>query len=135
MRGRRIAFDFGHARIGVAQSDPDALVVTPLGPIAHHGHMDAIRALIGELEPIHIYVGLPLHLSGNEGESAQAAREFAASLKVFEIPVTMVDERLSTKLAQSRLHGAGRGTRESKSLIDSAAAAAILEHALAMEKQ
>lgn len=135
MRGRRIAFDFGHARIGVAYCDPDALVITPRAAIAHQRYMEDIGALIKELDPVHIYVGLPLHLSGHEGESAEAARKFASSLDVFGIPVTMVDERLSTKLAHDRLHGSGVSSRERKSLIDSAAATAILEQGLAMEKK
>ena len=131
MRGRRIAFDFGTARIGVAVCDPDGLICTPLPAIKADRYLAAITALIHEYEPVSLFVGNPLHLSGEAGESSLKAKAFAQELATFGIPVHLVDERLSTKVAAKSLSEAGHSARAQKSLIDSASAVAILELGLA----
>lgn len=135
-RGRRIAFDYGDARIGVAICDPDGILATPL-PFLDARHpklLKQIEALVAEYEPIAIYLGEPRHLSGNEGSAVSKVRDFASSLSAqFTIPIFFVDERLSTVDAQRRLREAGKNSKESKVLIDSMAAVAILEGGLARE--
>lgn len=134
MQGRRIAFDFGLARIGVAICDPDGILATPLEAVPTKGYRGAIKKLIEEYQPVALYVGKPLHLSGGISPSLEAAREFAHELERFGIPIHLIDERFSTKSAARSLSEAGYTAKESKSKIDSAAAVAILECALAMEK-
>ncbi len=96
---------------------------------------DRIFDLLAEYEPVHVYVGRPVHLSGNESDSTTKAELFAAELRDrFDIKVTMIDERLSTVSAQRSMREAGLSTRESKGAIDQVAAVAILEMAMDMEK-
>lgn len=135
-RGRRIAFDYGDARIGVAICDPDGILATPL-PFLDAKHpklMRQIEELFAEYEPIAIYLGEPKHLSGSEGAALEKVRKFADSLsEKFPTPLIYVDERLSTVDAQRRLREAGKNSKESRSLIDSMAAVAILEGGLSRE--
>lgn len=137
-RGRRIAFDYGDSRIGVAVCDPDGILATPL-PFLDSRHpklIDHIRSLFDEYQPIKIYVGQPLLLSGDSGIAVQKAKDFATLLeKNFAIPLKFVDERLSTVSAARQLHEAGKTARQSKELVDSMAAVSILESGLASEGQ
>jgi putative Holliday junction resolvase len=136
VRGRRIAFDYGDVRIGVAVCDPDGILSSPLPALkSQDGALqDLIKELIDEYEPIKFYVGLPINMSGTQGESAQKAKAFADSLaENFRIEVRLVDERLSTVSAQRQLKDAGLSSRESKDFIDSMAAVAILEQGLLSE--
>jgi putative Holliday junction resolvase len=136
MRGRRIAFDYGDARIGVAICDPDGILATPL-PFLDSRHpklLGQIEALLDEYQPIMIYVGEPKLLSGDAGVAVGKAMTFARTLiDKFEVPVTLVDERLSTVSAAKKLRESGISAKDSKSLIDSMAAVAILESGLASE--
>lgn len=135
MRGRRIAFDCGQVRIGVAICDADGIVVTPLDAISFKNRETAVAQLMEEYQPIAIYIGKPLHLSGAESKSLDMALAFEEELKRYGIPTRLIDERLTTKSAARSLAEAGYSTRESKGKIDSAAAVAILETGLAMEKK
>jgi putative Holliday junction resolvase len=136
VRGRRIAFDYGDVRIGVAICDPDGILSSPLPALKSQDRelLVFIKELIDEYEPIKFYVGLPINMSGTQGESAQKAKAFAESLtESFEIDVEFIDERLSTVSAQRKLKEAGLSTRDSKDLIDSMAAVSILEQGLLNE--
>ena len=136
-RGRRLAFDFGDARIGVAVSDQDSILATPVETLQtkREDLWDRIFDLLAEYEPVHVYVGRPVHLSGNESDSTTKAELFASEFRErFDIEVTMIDERLSTVSAQRSMREAGLTARESKEAIDQAAAVAILEMALDLEK-
>lgn len=85
---------------------------------------------------IEVVVGLPKHLNGQEGESAQAARLFASELakRLPDVRVCLIDERLSTMQAQAMLHTVGMDTRRSRKVIDQMAAQIILEQAIASER-
>jgi putative Holliday junction resolvase len=135
-RGRRIAFDVGTARIGVAICDPDGILATPLDKIERDDD-DISRSLayIKEYEVVAIYVGLPLNLEGKWTSSTFDALYFAQELEeVTNVRVRMIDERLSTRAAQANLHAAGRSVKTSKGIIDSASAIEILERALEILK-
>lgn len=135
-RGRRIAFDYGDVRTGVALCDPDGILSSPLSVLDSKSRdfLEQISALIAEHEPIRIFVGLPMNMSGSKGESAENAESFAQSLQsITDLPVVFVDERLSTVSAQKKLKEAGVSTRDSKSVIDAMAAVAILEQGLLSE--
>ena len=136
MRGRRIAFDYGDVRTGVALCDPDAILASPLC-VLHSKDKDfltQIQNLIIEHQPIRIFIGLPVNMSGSEGESVEKVRIFATALaEVVDLPISMVDERLSTVSAQKHLKEAGVSMRASKELIDAMAAVAILEQGLLRE--
>lgn len=136
MRGRRIAFDYGQSRIGVAICDPDGILATPL-PFIDAKNPKLLRqvsSLLAEYEPIRIFLGRPKHLSGAEGESVAKVDQFKESLaSITNVEIIFVDERLSTVDAQRKLHEAGKNAKESRLLIDSMAAVAILESGLAHE--
>lgn len=136
MRGRRIAFDYGDVRTGVALCDPDAILASPLCVLQSKDKdfLTQIQNLIAEHQPIHIFIGLPMNMSGSEGESVVKVRIFAAALaELVDLPISMVDERLSTVSAQKQLKEAGVSIRASKELIDAMAAVAILEQGLLRE--
>ena len=129
-RGRRIAFDYGDIRIGVAVCDPDGSISSPLAVLAtEKKHLATeIQAIFAEYEPVQIFIGLPKQLSGIESVSAEKARSFGDFLAEFtDVEITYIDERLSTVSAQSKLREAGKSAKESKELIDAMAAVEILE--------
>ena len=135
--GRRLAFDFGDVRIGVAVSDRDCILATPVVTLEARkiDLWDRVFDLLAEYEPIRVYVGRPIHLAGHVSESTAKAELFASELRErFDVEVTMVDERLSTVSAQRALRDAGRSSRNFKGAIDQAAAVGILELALSLEK-
>jgi putative Holliday junction resolvase len=135
-RGRRIAFDYGDVRTGVALCDPDGILASPLCVLEtkSKNFNSEVSTLLTEHEPIAIFVGLPMNMSGSTGESAEKVEHFVATLKeLTDLPIYLVDERLSTVSAQKKLKEAGVSTRDSKQLIDAMAAVAILEQGLLSE--
>ena len=136
-RGRRMAFDYGDVRIGVAVSDRDSILVTPLAALSAQSPtlIDEIGALIEEYEPIVLVVGEPRHLSGRASSTMESVERFLLQLQsITNTPIRLVDERLSTVSAAGKLRAAGKDAKSSKSLIDSAAAAEILELAINAER-
>ncbi len=134
--GRRIAIDYGAVRVGVAVSTVDAILSSPLATLPCNDDLcAALTALISEQDAIEVYVGLPLNLAGDFTKSTVDALELARELaKITDVAVRLIDERLSTRAAQSQLHSSGRNSKQSRSLIDAAAASLILESAIAFEK-
>ena len=136
-KGRRLAFDYGDVRIGVAVSDQDGILATPVLTLDTKklDLWDRVFDLLAEYEPIELYVGRPVHLAGHASDSTAKAEQFANELgERFDLTITMVDERLSTVSAQRQLREAGLSALQSRSAIDQAAAVGILELALSMEK-
>jgi putative Holliday junction resolvase len=137
-RGRRIAFDYGDVRIGVAVSDPDSILASPLITLmaSEKNLGKQISEILSEIEPVVIYVGRPALLSGNDGVATDKAMEFVALLgSITQIPIEMIDERMSTISAARNLREAGRTAKDSKNAIDMAAAVAILDFAIEIEKR
>ena len=137
MRGRRIAFDYGDIRIGVAISDPDSILATPLTVLQAQSPqiISELTSIFAEYEPVSVFIGEPKHMSGQSGDSVAKAKTFGELIaKTFGVSVIYVDERLSSVSAQKKLKDAGVNTRDSKKVIDAMAAVAILEQGLAIEK-
>jgi putative holliday junction resolvase len=123
--------DFGQARVGLAVSDE-------LGLLAHpRPHLDG-RDLASTLRQLaelakeegwtHVVIGLPRNLDGTYGVAARKAQRFAELVKkATKLPVALMDERLSTREAQSRLTASGVDAKQSRSKVDSAAAAILLQ--------
>jgi len=136
--GRRIAFDYGDVRIGVAVCDPDGILATPLTTLQSKDPLikKQIAELIDEYEPVKIYVGQPKLLSGEDGSAVAKVSVFTEMLTSnFDIPVIWVDERLSTVSAARQLRESGINAKDARSVIDAAAAVAILEQGLANERK
>jgi putative holliday junction resolvase len=130
MTGPVLGLDLGQARIGVAVSDPERRVAVPVGTVRTGAPQDlrAIAALVHEHGVTEVAVGHPLRMAGGSGEAAVQAETFAAALRdLLGIPVTLVDERLSTVQAERGLTEAGIGSRERRAVVDQAAATVILQ--------
>lgn len=137
-RGRRIAFDYGDVRIGVAVSDSDSILSSPLTTLkaTDRNLNQLISQIFSEIDPVAIYVGRPALLSGKDGSASEKASEFVAQLATMTtVPIEMIDERMSTISAARNLRDAGRNAKESKESIDMAAAVAILDFAIEIEKR
>jgi putative pre-16S rRNA nuclease len=131
-RGRRLGIDVGSVRIGVASSDPDGILATPLETVRRDRsgkHVRRLAELAAELEAVEVIVGLPRTLADRTGASAIDAIELAESLalRVAPTPVRLADERLTTVSAQRSLRAAGVRAKEQRAVIDQAAAVAILQ--------
>jgi putative Holliday junction resolvase len=122
---RVLALDHGTARIGCAISDPSGTLATPL-PVIEPPEPRSVTELVASYDVERVVVGLPLHLSGEEGAQAALARTFCAELEaMLDIPVETYDERLTTRMAEaSRREGATAPS-------DSVAAAHLLQAYLA----
>lgn len=138
-QGVRLGVDVGKVRVGIARSDRDGLLATPVETVQRRADdlepvLARIAAIADELEAVELVVGLPLALSGRETPSTADARAVADRLADGPLPVRMVDERLTTVSAQSALHASGRTTRGSRGVIDQIAAVILLQHALDAER-
>lgn len=137
--GSRLGIDVGTVRIGVARCDQHAMLATPVETVQRSRNdttdIQRILALAAESAATEIIVGLPIALSGRETASTKDALDFAAALATAgNIPVRLVDERLSSTSAQAALHSSGRTVRSSRQVIDQVAATIILQQALDMER-
>ena len=122
---RVLALDYGSARCGCAISDPSGTLARPLAVI-EPPEPKIVAEIVSEHEVERVVVGLPVTMSGEEGEQAAVSRAFAADLeRVLDVPVETYDERLTTKMAQQSAR-AGAAAAE-----DSLAAAHLLESYLA----
>lgn len=122
----------GTVRIGVAASDPDGILATPVETVRRDRsgkHLRRLAALAAELEAVEVVVGLPRTLADRIGQSAQDAIEVADALaeRIAPTPVRLADERLTTVSAQRSLRDAGIRAKEQRSVIDQAAAVEILQ--------
>lgn len=135
-RGRRIGIDVGTVRIGVATSDPDGILATPVETVQRDKrdrsgkHLRRLAALVSEYDAVEVVVGLPRTLADRAGSSAYDAVDLADLLarRVTPIPVRLADERLTTVSAQRSLREAGVRARGQKAMIDQAAAVGILQN-------
>lgn len=129
---RALGVDLGDVRIGLAVSDVLGLIARPLETLSCVGpkkDVQRVAARALELEVNVIVVGLPLMMSGDDGERSLAAREFARQLerRVGGVRVELQDERLTTVEAERTMIEDGVPRRRRKSKVDPIAAALILQ--------
>ncbi len=131
-QGLALAFDFGQARIGVAQGHSDMGMAHPLTTITGNSNDEKfkhIATLIQEWQPDYLVVGLPFHIDGTEHEITHLARQFGRRLHGrFHLPIYWVDERLSSLHAESLLHESFIKKHKKKSVLDQVAAQLILQN-------
>ena len=132
-RGRRLGVDVGTVRIGVATSDPDGILATPVETVRRDRsdkHVRRLAQLVSELEAVEVVVGLPRTLADRSGSSARDAVEVADQLarRIAPTPVRLSDERLTTVSAQRSLRDAGIRAKGQRAMIDQAAAVGILQN-------
>lgn len=136
-RGIRIGVDVGDVRVGIAASDPDGLIATPVETLAAgKGDRQAIATLVAERAALEVVVGLPRSLNGGEGPAAAKAHSYAGKIAalVAPVPVRLVDERMSTVTATRGLQASGVRGRKGRKVVDQAAAVVILQSALEGER-
>jgi putative Holliday junction resolvase len=126
-----LAFDFGEKRIGVAVGDLSLRIAHPLTTIRAEDNATRfaqIGKLVSEWGPVRFVVGLPMHADGTEHEVSRLARRFAHRLEGrFGVSVELVDERLTSVAAESRLRESGARRDEIEASLDAAAAREILD--------
>lgn len=125
---RYLGVDYGTKRVGLAISDGLGLTARPMEVVQRADAVDRIAQIVkGETVEV-IVVGLPTGLSGIEGESARLARELGAELEASTgAQVDFVDERFTSKMAESALLESGMRRRDRKENIDKVAAALFLQ--------
>ena len=135
--GRRLGVDVGRARVGIAVSDPEGLLATPVQTLKRTDEdlLERMVALAREYEVIEVVVGLPLNLAGAHTASTEDALNLARDLDSrLSSDVMMVDERLTTVSAHQALRANGKSQRETRSVVDQVAAVMVLQHALDSER-
>ena len=130
--GRVVAVDLGTKRVGVAVSDATATLASPRTTIVRGGDPAADRrrlaVVVREEGAALVLVGLPLNMDGSRGPAADAARAEADALApLLDVPVVLVDERLTTVTAERALLARGARGPARRRVIDQAAAAVLLQ--------
>ncbi|MBV9243149.1 MAG: Holliday junction resolvase RuvX [Acidobacteria bacterium] len=130
-----MAIDPGTKRCGVAVCDQLRVAIRPLPRLERSSWkklLSNIRELVAELDAVAVVVGLPLESDGSDGPMTLEARDIARKLTLsLDIPVLLQDERVTSYEAKGRLWKSGRSLQEGRDLVDSEAAAIILEDFLA----
>jgi putative Holliday junction resolvase len=129
--GRVLGIDTGAKRVGLAISDPDRIIASPLTTLERQNpERDAqfFRDVIAREQVVLLVVGLPMHTDGREGIKAQEARAYGAWLAdITGLPVEYADERFTTVHAESALWNAGLTHRRRKDRRDRVAAQIMLQ--------
>lgn len=145
--GVRLGVDVGTVRVGVARSDPQGILATPMrtlacdrraGEAAAVGDSDLVElaAIVAEEAAVEVVVGLPRTLAGAEGPSARMARDYAHVLAqcIAPVAVRLVDERMTSVEAHRALRESGVSGRRQRAVVDQQAAVLILQSALDEER-
>ena len=128
MKGRALGLDFGHKRVGVAISDELRIAAHALMVVPRREAPARVADLVEEYGVTEIVIGLPTSLSGQEGESARAARDFGREIEeATGLAVTWVDERFTSKDAERVMLEAGTRRRARRANLDKVAATVILQ--------
>jgi putative Holliday junction resolvase len=129
--GRLLGVDYGTVRVGLAISDPDRIIASPLDTYARR-NPDAdgafLRDLVEREQVVGLVIGLPVHTNGREGVKATEARKYGAWLaEVTGLSVIFADERFTTVEAESALWDAGLTHKQRKDRRDRVAAQIMLQ--------
>ena len=130
-RGRLMGVDYGTVRIGLAVSDREQSLASPIAMFRSRSDehdRGEYRKLIDKWEPVALVVGLPLHVSGDESKMSARARQHAAWLHAtFKLPCTVADERFTSQEAEASLYEMDATNAQRKGRIDGIAATYMLQ--------
>jgi len=131
---RFLGIDYGTVRIGLALSDPTGTLASPL-PFLENQSFQQVTTALSELIQTHqiegLIIGLPRNMDGTYGPSAQKVRDFIAQIqKSISLPITPIDERLTTAQASKQLSGIGLNQKQLRKKVDSSSACLILQQYL-----
>jgi putative holliday junction resolvase len=136
-KGRLLGIDFGTVRIGLAVSDPDRIVASPLATYTRKSEaLDAayFTKIIADTQTVALVVGLPIHSDGTESDKSREARAFGEWLiRLTNLPLVFWDERFTTARANEALLEAKLNPRQRKERRDRVAAQMILQAYLEAE--
>lgn len=131
MKGRIVAIDYGTKRTGVAVTDPDQIIATPLETVLTHELMNYLQAYMEKEQVDLLVVGHPRKMDYSESESMKQIRFFVEAFKkrFGKIPVEYMDERFTSILARDALLSGGmkKKDRQKKGQVDRVSAALILQ--------
>lgn len=131
---RIIGIDWGDKMIGVALSDTRRKIASPFKTIASKrlkADANEIINLIEEFDAGALVVGMPYNMNGTEGERCQKTKNFIYEfLKLYDCPIVIWDERLSTKAAEASMLEGDLSRKKREKVIDRVAACYILQGAL-----
>ena len=131
LRGRLLGLDYGTKRVGLALSNFEQTIATPLETYQRRDVKQDERYLLKTVQEHFVaglVVGLPVHMSGDEGEKAREARAFGEwAAGVTKLPVSFTDERYTTALADEHLRSARVSPKKRKELRDKLAAQILLQ--------
>jgi putative Holliday junction resolvase len=138
-RGRLLGLDFGTKRVGLALSNFDQTIATPLETYVRRDDRQDAKYLLQKVQEYGVaglVVGLPVHMSGDEGEKAREARAFGQwAAAVTNLPIAFTDERYTTALADEHLRVAQVGPKRRNSLRDMLAAQILLQAFLECDRR
>ena len=131
---RLLGIDYGTVRIGLALSDPTRTLASPL-PFLENNSPQQVTQALSELIQTHqisaLIIGLPRNMDGTYGPSAQKVRDFISQIqKDIPLPITPIDERLTTAQASKQLTGIGLNQKQLRKKVDSSSACLILQQYL-----
>jgi putative Holliday junction resolvase len=131
---RFLGIDYGTVRIGLALSDPTGTLASPL-PFLENQSPQQVTTALSELIQTHqiegLVIGLPRNMDGTYGPSAQKVRDFIAQIqKSISLPITPIDERLTTAQASKQLSSIGMNQKQLRKKVDSSSACLILQQYL-----
>jgi putative holliday junction resolvase len=131
LRGRLLALDVGDRTIGVAVSDTERRMASPLTLIKRgkfRQDAEALQRLVSENNAAGLVIGYPLNMDGSEGPRCQSTRQFVRNLEAYiALPMLLWDERQTSQMAEEVMAAGGAKNRQKSELVDKLAAAAILQ--------
>ena len=131
VRGHLLGLDYGARRVGLAVSDVEQNIASPLKTLARSGDQSDARVLnclVQDHRVVGLIVGLPVHMSGDEGALADAARQFGGwAAQATGLPVCYWDERFSSARADTLLQSLALSRDQRKKRRDAVAAMVILQ--------
>ena len=131
---RLLGIDYGTVRIGLALSDPTRTLASPLPFLENNSPQQvtqALSALIQTHQISALIIGLPRNMDGTYGPSAQKVRDFISQIQQdISLPITPIDERLTTAQASKQLAGIGLNQKQLRKKVDSSSACLILQQYL-----
>lgn len=126
-----LGVDYGERRVGLAISDPEAIVALPLrvaNVVSGQDRIDAVRSACEDTDAARVVVGLPLNMNGTSGPMAEKVLQFVEKLgAALAVPVETWDERLSTSEAERAMLEADLSRRKRRKVRDKMAAQVILQ--------
>jgi len=133
-KGRLLGLDVGTKTIGLAISDSDWLIASPIDTIRRRkftGDVTTMLEMAAREAVAGLVIGLPYNMDGSEGPRAQATRAFQNNLaKLTRLPMVFWDERLSTFTADQAMLEADLSRAKRAKNVDQMAAAIILQGCL-----